>query len=101
MALRAACSAIQRGIAVEQLEAPVGAQRLEAGLHRAVTPRDDLRSEPDAGAVVGREQPLGVEHGDPPASLAVAGRRLGDLGSRGAGALVELAQHLGLALGRD
>jgi hypothetical protein len=90
-----------RGVAVQELEAAVLAQRLEARLHRPVLARHHLNAQADAGAVVGRLQSLGVEHGHAPAPLAVAGRDLRHLGAGRSSSLIELAQHLGLALGRN
>src|SRR4029453_13097843 len=58
-----------RRIAFEQLEAAMGAQGLEARPHGAVPAGDDLGAEPDAGAVVARRQPLGVEDREAPPTL--------------------------------
>ena len=69
------------GVVFEQLEAAVGAERLGAGLDRAVAAGDRLGADPDAGAVVAGEEAVGVGDGDLAAGLGVGGGELGDLGA--------------------
>ena len=59
-ALRAGLLGDQARVVVEQLEAAVGAERLEAGLDRVVAAGDGLDADPGAGAVVAGEQAVGV-----------------------------------------
>ena len=98
----AARSADALGRAVlDELEAPVAAERLEAGLDGPVAPRDHLHPEPHPRSVVAREAAVRVRDGDEPAALRVARHDLGDLVAGGSRGLVARSKQLGLALGRD
>ena len=79
--------------AVDQLEAAVAAERLEAGLDRAVAAGDDLGAEADAGAVVGGGEAVGVEDRDAPAALAVGGGDLRDSAPPGERAISSAARR--------
>src|SRR5262249_15882247 len=69
-------------------ETTMAAQRLEAGLHRAVSLYHHLHAQPDPGAVVGREATLGVGDRDPAPALRIARLHLGHLGAGGPRGLV-------------
>jgi hypothetical protein len=77
----------------------VRSERLRARLDRAVLPGHGLGGDPNARAVIGGLEPLGVEDSNPAAALAVVAGELGDLGRRRPSPLVELPEHVRLSLG--